>query len=110
MSDLKQIFLYLIQLLHVAFLFGIPLTNLLDFASLYLHHFIPHLYLFLVIGRVEWPFSAFSLPVDIAVLRQGHSLLALYHFVVFVECYKLAVVEIGILTQLCPPKGTRGLL
>jgi hypothetical protein len=107
MGDLKQIFLYLFQLLHVALLFGIPLTDLLNFSSLYLNHFILHLYLLLVIWRVKWPLPAFSLPIDVAVLGEGHFLLALYHFVVFVECYKLAVAEIGILTQLCSPEGAR---
>lgn len=93
MRDLKQIPLDLLHLLDITLPLRISLADLLYLSCLDLDHLVLHLQLLLVVSRMDWPLPLL-LSIDVAVLCQGYLLLAFDHFVILVEGYKLAVVEV----------------
>jgi hypothetical protein len=80
------------------------LAYLLNLAGLDLDHLVLHFNLLLVVWSVDGSLSSF-LPGDVAVLGQGHFLLAFNHLVVFIEGNELTVVALAVLHYFHAAKG-----
>lgn len=103
MSHLEQIFLYFFKLLRTTLFFGVSLTYLLNFSSLYLHHSILHFYLLLVIRSIYHSLS-FFLSRSITIFLQKNLLFTLNHLIIFVESDKLTTIVIIVSNSFHFPK------
>lgn len=105
MGDLEEIFLDFFELLDFALLLRIPLADFLYLSCLNLQHLVLNLQFFLIVRCVDGPFSS-PFAIDVAVLGECHSFLALYHFIILIKSYELPVIAVPVIYS-SPAEGTR---